>query len=69
MIQTRRTRKAVALAAAFLLLARRPQARPHTVVMAWEAFPLSFDPRTGNDQASERLLALTHQGCSEGTRT
>lgn len=62
MIQTRRTRKAVALAAAFLLLACRPQARPHTVVMAWEAFPLSFDPRTGNDQASERLLALTHQG-------
>lgn len=30
--------------------------------MAWEAFPLSLDPRVGNDQASERLLALTHQG-------
>ncbi|HTL98215.1 MAG TPA: ABC transporter substrate-binding protein [Holophagaceae bacterium] len=30
--------------------------------MAWEAFPLSLDPRTGNDQASERLLGLTHQG-------
>ncbi len=30
--------------------------------MAWEAFPLSLDPRMGNDQASERLLALTHQG-------
>jgi len=30
--------------------------------MAWEAFPLSLDPRIGNDQASERLLGLTHQG-------
>ena len=30
--------------------------------MAWEAFPLSLDPRMGNDQASERLLGLTHQG-------
>lgn len=30
--------------------------------MAWEAFPLSLDPRVGNDQASERLLSLTHQG-------
>jgi peptide/nickel transport system substrate-binding protein len=47
---------------AFLLLACRPHPRPHTVVMAWEAFPLSLDPRVGNDQASERLLGLTHQG-------
>jgi peptide/nickel transport system substrate-binding protein len=47
---------------AFLLLACRPHPRPHTVVMAWEAFPLSLDPRSGNDQASERLLGLTHQG-------
>jgi peptide/nickel transport system substrate-binding protein len=30
--------------------------------MAWEAFPLSLDPRFGPDQASQRLLALTHQG-------
>jgi peptide/nickel transport system substrate-binding protein len=33
-----------------------------TVVLAWEAFPLSYDPRLGQDQASQRLLALTHQG-------
>jgi peptide/nickel transport system substrate-binding protein len=33
-----------------------------TVVVAWEAFPLSFDPRLGQDQASQRLLGLTHQG-------
>jgi peptide/nickel transport system substrate-binding protein len=45
-----------------LLLACRPHPRSHTVVMAWEAFPLSLDPRMGNDQASERLLGLTHQG-------
>jgi peptide/nickel transport system substrate-binding protein len=32
------------------------------VVVAWEAFPLSFDPRIGQDQASQRLLGLTHQG-------
>lgn len=32
------------------------------VVMAWEAFPLSLDPRLGQDQASQRLLSLTHQG-------
>lgn len=32
------------------------------VVVAWEAFPLSFDPRLGQDQASQRLLGLTHQG-------
>ncbi|HEU4952159.1 MAG TPA: ABC transporter substrate-binding protein [Holophagaceae bacterium] len=44
------------------LAACRPHPRPHTVVMAWETFPLSLDPRLGNDQASERLLALTHQG-------
>jgi len=36
--------------------------RPHTVVMAWESFPLSLDPRQGQDQASQRLLSLTHQG-------
>ncbi len=33
-----------------------------TAVVAWEAFPLSFDPRLGQDQASQRLLGLTHQG-------
>jgi len=33
-----------------------------TVIMAWEAFPLSLDPRLGQDQASQRLLSLTHQG-------
>lgn len=54
--------KAAAIAAAFLLCACRPHPRPRTVVMAWEAFPLSLDARMGNDQASERLLALTHQG-------
>lgn len=31
-------------------------------MVAWEAFPLSFDPRQGQDQASQRLLGLTHQG-------
>lgn len=57
------SKRAVASAMAFLLSAAcHPPARPHTVVMAWEAFPLSLDPRTGNDQASERLLGLTHQG-------
>jgi len=30
--------------------------------MAWESFPLSLDPRLGQDQASQRLLSLTHQG-------
>ena len=55
-------RKAAAFTAAFLLMACQPRPRPHTVVMAWEAFPLSLDPRMGNDQASERLLGLTHQG-------
>src|SRR5690348_7829148 len=55
-------KKAVALAAAFFLVGCHPRPRAHTVVMAWEAFPLSLDPRTGNDQASERLLGLTHQG-------
>src|SRR5690348_14244956 len=54
--------KAAALAAAFLVMACRPHALSHTAVMAWEAFPLSLDPRSGNDQASERLLGLTHQG-------
>ncbi|MBS1766114.1 MAG: ABC transporter substrate-binding protein [Acidobacteria bacterium] len=54
--------KRLMLGVGLLLLACRPHPRPRTVVMAWEAFPLSFDPRMGNDQASERLLALTHQG-------
>lgn len=44
------------------LLACRPAPRPDTAVLAWEAFPLSLDPRFGQDQASQRLLALTHQG-------
>lgn len=44
------------------LLGCRPAPRPHTVVMAWESFPLSLDPRLGSDQASGRLLSLTHQG-------
>lgn len=44
------------------LAACRPAPRPDTAVMAWEAFPLSLDPRFGPDQASQRLLALTHQG-------
>lgn len=54
--------KRSALLAALALLACRPHPRPHTVVMAWEAFPLSLDARLGNDQASQRLLGLTHQG-------
>lgn len=54
--------KAARIAAALFLSACHPSSRPGTVVMAWEAFPLSLDPRTGNDQASERLLGLTHQG-------
>lgn len=40
----------------------RGDRRPDAAVLAWEAFPLSFDPRLGQDQASQRLLALTHQG-------
>ena len=47
---------------ALLLFGCHPHPRPHTVIMAWEAFPLSLDPRVGNDQASQRLLGLTHQG-------
>jgi len=51
----------------FLLLSLAVACRPaprreHTVVMAWESFPLSLDPRLGQDQASQRLLSLTHQG-------
>lgn len=32
------------------------------VVMAWEAFPTNLDPRFAQDQASQRVLSLTHQG-------
>ncbi len=53
---------AAGLALVALLGACRPAPRPDTAVMAWESFPLSFDPRFGPDQASQRLLALTHQG-------
>jgi peptide/nickel transport system substrate-binding protein len=52
----------VAALALLALAACRPTPRPDTAVLAWEAFPLSFDPRFGQDQASQRLLALTHQG-------
>ncbi len=47
--------------------ARRGEARSKNddqstrAVLAWENFPLSLDPRQGQDQASQRLLALTHQ--------
>ncbi len=34
---------------------------PSAAVLAWENFPLTLDPRQGQDQASQRLLALTHQ--------
>lgn len=54
--------KAAALAAALCLLGCRPSPPPSAVVMAWESFPLSLDPRYGQDQASQRLLSLTHQG-------
>lgn len=30
--------------------------------MAWEAFPATLDPRLAQDQAGQRILALTHQG-------
>ncbi len=30
--------------------------------MAWESFPTSRDARTAQDQASQRLFSLTHQG-------
>lgn len=30
--------------------------------MAWESFPANLDPRYAQDQASQRVLALTHQG-------
>ncbi|HJU84601.1 MAG TPA: ABC transporter substrate-binding protein [Holophagaceae bacterium] len=54
-------RVAAAFAAALLLSGCRPAPRPDMVAMAWESFPLSLDPRYGQDQASQRLLALTHQ--------
>lgn len=57
-----RTLRGLAAALALALAACRPAPRPNTAVMAWEAFPLSLDPRLGPDQASQRLLALTHQG-------
>ena len=47
---------------ALLAACRTPAPPADTAVVAWEAFPLSFDPRLGQDQASQRLLALTHQG-------
>ncbi|HJW08960.1 MAG TPA: ABC transporter substrate-binding protein [Holophagaceae bacterium] len=57
-----RMTKAAVLAAAFALSSCRPAPPSHAVVMAWESFPLSLDPRYGQDQASQRLLSLTHQG-------
>lgn len=52
-----------ALLLSLLAVACHPtRPREHTVVMAWESFPLSLDPRLGQDQASQRLLSLTHQG-------
>jgi peptide/nickel transport system substrate-binding protein len=51
------------LASLFLFAAcERPSPVAGRVVLAWEAFPLSFDPRIGQDQASQRLLSFTHQG-------
>ena len=41
---------------------KREMPRQSTAILAWENFPLSLDPRQGQDQASQRLLALTHQG-------
>lgn len=59
---------AVALmAAALTLLAcrvskARVPASHGTAILAWENFPLSLDPLQGQDQASQQLLGLTHQG-------
>ncbi len=35
--------------------------RGHAAVLAWENFPITLDPRQGQDQASQKLLSLTHQ--------
>lgn len=40
---------------------RQGEARNDTVVLAWENFPITLDPRLGQDQASQKLLSLTHQ--------
>ncbi|MBI4911433.1 MAG: ABC transporter substrate-binding protein [Acidobacteria bacterium] len=50
------------LALALTLACSAPPAAQDRAVVAWESFPLSLDPRQGQDQASQRLLALTHQG-------
>lgn len=41
--------------------ARQDKARIDTAVLAWENFPITLDPRQGQDQASQKLLSLTHQ--------
>ncbi|MBL0210569.1 MAG: ABC transporter substrate-binding protein [Holophagaceae bacterium] len=48
------------------ILACQPASRPgvernQAAVLAWENFPISLDPRQGQDQASQKLLSLTHQ--------
>lgn len=56
-----------ALAALAALLACQPASRQSSgrqataAVLAWENFPITLDPRQGQDQASQKLLALTHQ--------
>ena len=40
---------------------RGGEARSGTAVLAWENFPITLDPRQGQDQASQKLLSLTHQ--------
>ena len=40
---------------------RQGEARSDTAVLAWENFPITLDPRQGQDQASQKLLSLTHQ--------
>ncbi len=40
---------------------RQGGARSDTAVLAWENFPITLDPRQGQDQASQKLLSLTHQ--------
>ncbi len=40
---------------------RQGEARSGTAILAWENFPITLDPLQGQDQASQKLLSLTHQ--------
>jgi len=40
---------------------RQGAAQVDAAVLAWENFPITLDPLQGQDQASQKLLSLTHQ--------